>query len=75
MEGPVEVGDEVWVKPGNSGCTTEWTKGRVTNINSTNKKAADSCRKYLFCDLNLSFAICFYPGSPLTPVSILLEAK
>ena len=32
----VELGDEVWVKPPNVRCTTEWQKGHVTDIISKN---------------------------------------
>ena len=31
-----EVGDEVWVKPGNARCTTRWLRGGVTGVNSAN---------------------------------------
>ena len=30
----IAVGQEVWVKPPNARCTTKWTKGRVTRVNS-----------------------------------------
>ena len=32
----VEVGEEVWVKPPNSRCTSQWTRGIVTKVNSSN---------------------------------------
>ena len=32
----VEVGEEVWVKPPNPRCTTQWKRGTVTKVNSEN---------------------------------------
>ena len=30
----IEVGDEVWIKPPDSKCTSEWSRGAVTKVNS-----------------------------------------
>ena len=32
----MEVGDEVWVKPAVIRCTSQWGRGVVTKVNSTN---------------------------------------
>ena len=36
MESEVSMGDEVWVKPPNARCTTQWKKGVVTKVNTNN---------------------------------------
>ena len=48
-EGPesIEVGDEVWVKPPNACCTTQWGKGRVTGIHSKNNVSVDGMPRHV----------------------------
>ena len=36
MESEVRMGDEVWVKPPNARCTSQWKKGVVTKVNTNN---------------------------------------
>ena len=43
----VEIGDEVWVKPPNARCTTEWRKGRITEINSQNNVSVDGTSRHI----------------------------
>ena len=48
-EGPesIKVGDEVWVKPPNARCTTQWGKGRVTDIHSKNNVSIDGVPRHV----------------------------
>ena len=48
-EGPesVEVGEEVWVKPPNVRCTTQWGKGRVTDVHSRNNVSVDGMPRHV----------------------------
>ena len=43
----VEIGDEVWVKPPNARCTTEWRKGHITEINSQNNVSVDGTSRHI----------------------------
>ena len=43
----VKVGDEVWVKPGNARCTTQWDKGVVTKINSSSNIDVDHVPRHI----------------------------
>ena len=43
----VELGDEVWVKPPNARCTTEWQKGHVTDIISRNNVSVDGMPRHI----------------------------
>ena len=43
----VQVGDEVWVKPGGSRCTTQWGKGRVTAVNSQNNVEVEGVPRHI----------------------------
>ena len=43
----VEIGDEVWVKPPNARCTTEWCKGHITEINSQNNVSVDGTSRHI----------------------------
>ena len=43
----VEVGEEVWVKPGNARCTTKWKTGTVTKINSQNNVDIDGIARHI----------------------------
>ena len=49
VEGPesIEVGDEVWVKPPNARCTTQWGRGRVTDIHSKNNVSIDGVPRHV----------------------------
>jgi len=41
------VGEEVWVKPGNAKCTSEWGRGVVTKVNSTNNIEVDNMPRHV----------------------------
>ena len=43
----VQIGEEVWVKPGNARCTTHWTRGEVTGINSSNNIEVDGMARHV----------------------------
>ena len=43
----VELRNEVWVKPPNARCTTEWQKGHVTDIISRNNVSADGMPRHI----------------------------
>ena len=43
----VRVGDEVWVKPPQARCTTQWQKGSVTGINSANNILVDGVPRHI----------------------------
>lgn len=43
----IAVGEEVWVKPPNSRCTTRWGKGTVTEVLSKNKVAIDGMPRHI----------------------------
>ena len=43
----VQIGDEVWVKPPNARCTTQWGRGRVTEVNSRNIVSVDGMPRYI----------------------------
>ena len=45
--GLVQVGEEVWVKPPNARCTTQWGRGRVTAINSRNNVSVDGMPRHI----------------------------
>ena len=45
--GFVQVGEEVWVKPPNARCTTQWGRGRVTAINSKNNISVDGMPRHV----------------------------
>ena len=42
-----EVGDDVWVKPGQTRCTTEWKRGKVTGVNSANNVSVDGMPRHV----------------------------
>ena len=42
-----EIGDNVWVKPGQTRCTTKWNRGKVTAINSTNNISVDGMPRHV----------------------------
>ena len=43
----MELGDEVWEKPPNARCTTEWQKGHVTDIVSGNNISLDGMPRHI----------------------------
>ena len=43
----VQVGDEVWVKPGGARCTTQWRAGRVTGVTSANNVEVDGMPRHI----------------------------
>lgn len=45
--GKIVVGDEVWVKPPQSRCTTKWKKGEVTSVNSANNVEVDGVPRHI----------------------------
>ena len=46
-ESSVEVGDEVWVKPGNVRCTSQWGRGRITGLTSANNVDVDGMPRHI----------------------------
>ena len=40
-DGRVQIGEEVWVRPGGARCTTRWGRGIVTGVNSVNNIEVD----------------------------------
>ena len=43
----VQIGDEVWVKPLNGRCTTQWGRGVVTEVNSRNNVSIDGFPRHI----------------------------
>lgn len=43
----VAVGDEVWVKPADSKCTSRWTRRTVTEVNSANNVEVDHMPRHI----------------------------
>ena len=43
----VQEGDEVWLKPPESKCTTEWTRGTVTKVNSHNNIEVEGMPRHI----------------------------
>ena len=43
----VKIGDEVWVKPPNVRCTSQWTCGKVTGCNSGNNVEVDGMPRHI----------------------------
>ena len=43
----VEVGEEVWVRPGAARCTTQWDRGIVTGVNSSNNVEVDGVPRHV----------------------------
>ena len=46
-ESTVEIGEEVWVKPAHSRCTSKWEKGVVTDVNSVNNISVDGMPRHI----------------------------
>ena len=42
-----DVGDDVWVKPGQTRCTTKWNRGKVTEVSSTNNVSVDGMPRHV----------------------------
>ena len=45
--GSIRVGEEVWVKPPNARCTSQWGRGRVTEVNSQNNVMVDGVPRHI----------------------------
>ena len=43
----VSVGDEVWVKPPFVKCTSQWGKGVITDVNSSNNVSVDGMPRHI----------------------------
>ena len=43
----VKLGEEVWVKPPNARCTTQWHRGKITKINSRNNVSVDGMPRHI----------------------------
>ena len=43
----VQEGDEVWVKPPDNKCTTEWSRGTVTKVNSHNNIEVEGMPRHI----------------------------
>ncbi|XP_076056355.1 uncharacterized protein LOC143034304 [Oratosquilla oratoria] len=48
-EGPasVQVGEEVWVRPRDRKCTSQWTRGTVTEVNSRNNVSVEGVPRHI----------------------------
>lgn len=44
---PIQMGEEVWVKPPQARCTTQWHKGIVTSVNSPNNVSVDGMPRHV----------------------------
>uniref|UniRef100_A0A0L8HD67 Uncharacterized protein n=1 Tax=Octopus bimaculoides TaxID=37653 RepID=A0A0L8HD67_OCTBM len=43
----VQIGEEVWVKPPNARCTSQWGRGTITSINSKNNVSVDGMPRHV----------------------------
>ncbi|XP_068200690.1 uncharacterized protein [Palaemon carinicauda] len=43
----IKMGEEVWVKPSNAHCTTQWRKGTVTHVNTSNNISVDGMPRHV----------------------------
>ena len=43
----VRIGEEVWVKPPNARCTTQWGRGVITDIHSRNNVSVDGMPRHI----------------------------
>ena len=43
----IRVGEEVWVKPPDAKCTTQWGRGMVTDVNSRNNLSVDGMPRHV----------------------------
>ena len=46
-DGRVQIGEEVWVRPGDARCTTRWGRGYVTGVNSANNIEVDGVPRHI----------------------------
>ena len=46
-DGRVQIGEEVWVRPGGARCTTRWGRGIVTGVNSANNVEVDGVPRHI----------------------------
>lgn len=48
-EGPasIRIGDEIWVKPPNAKCTSQWGRGTVTEVHSRNNLSVDGMPRHI----------------------------
>ena len=46
-DGRVQIGEEVWVRPGGARCTTRWGRGNVTGMNSANNIEVDGVPRHI----------------------------
>lgn len=44
---PIRMGKEVWVKPPGARCTTQWHRGIVTQVNSSNNISVDGMPRHV----------------------------
>ena len=43
----VQIGDEVWIRPGSARCFTQWDRGFVTGINSVNNVEVNGVPRHI----------------------------
>lgn len=43
----VEIGQEVWVKPSSAKCTSQWSRGMITDVNSPNNVSVDGVPRHV----------------------------
>ena len=43
----VTVGEEVWVKPRDARCTSEWRRGTVTDVHSSNNVSVNGIPRHI----------------------------
>ena len=43
----IDIGEEVWVKPPDAKCTSQWRKGRVTDVHSPNNLSVDGIPRHI----------------------------
>lgn len=43
----INIGEEVWVKPPDAKCTTQWRRGKVTDVHSTNTLSVDGIPRHV----------------------------
>ena len=43
----IQIGEEVWVKPPNARCTTQWGRGVITNVQSPNNMSVDGMPQHI----------------------------
>ena len=43
----LQVGNEVWVKPGSARCTMRWDRGKITGVNSRDNVSVDGMTRHI----------------------------